>query len=111
MTDISKATPRPYALMESSTSDNRGAFHLYLIEEKTGRKIAAIWGKDEEKSATGALLVRAVNAHEALAAALRELLDRYTDLVNCGDCGSWDPEKEHQVIAARAALALADGKP
>lgn len=41
----------------------------------------------------------------ALAEALDKLLDRYTSLVNCGDCGVWDPEKEDEVIAARAALA------
>ena len=42
---------------------------------------------------------------DACAAALHALLERYTDLVNCGDCGNWNPEREDQVIAARAALA------
>lgn len=37
--------------------------------------------------------------------ALKALLDRYTSLVNCGDCGNWDPETEAVVIKARAALA------
>lgn len=54
-------------------------------------------------------IVRAVNAHDALVEALRGLLDRYTALVNCGDCGDWDPETEPEVIAARAALAKAEG--
>ncbi len=40
-----------------------------------------------------------------LTSSLRGLLELYTDLVNCGDCGNWDPEREDQVIAARAALA------
>lgn len=44
---------------------------------------------------------------QELAAALAALLDRYVDLVNCGDCGFWDPEAEDEVIAARAALAKA----
>ena len=35
---------------------------------------------------------------------LKRLLNRYTSLVNCGDCGSWDPETEDEVIAARAIL-------
>lgn len=43
----------------------------------------------------------------ALVKALNGLLERYTGLVNCGDCGFWDPEKEENVIAARSALALA----
>jgi len=36
--------------------------------------------------------------------ALTELVERYTELINSGDCGFWDPEKEHQVKAAREAL-------
>ena len=36
--------------------------------------------------------------------ALTALLDRYVGLVNCGDCGNWNPETEEEVIAARAAL-------
>ena len=44
--------------------------------------------------------------------ALQALLDRYTSLVNCGDCGNWDPEKEPCVVAARAALAhVAEAQP
>lgn len=42
--------------------------------------------------------------------ALTALLDRYVSLVNCGDCGNWNPETEDQVIAARAALANARGE-
>jgi hypothetical protein len=41
---------------------------------------------------------------EALEASLSSLLERYTGLVNSGDAGNWDPEKEPCVIAARAAL-------
>lgn len=33
------------------------------------------------------------------------LIEHYTQLVNCGDCGSWDPEQEPVVIRLRAALA------
>ena len=40
-----------------------------------------------------------------LVEALNDILTHYTELVNCGDCGHWDPEKEGPVIAARAALA------
>lgn len=42
--------------------------------------------------------------------ALEGLLDRYTQLINCGDCGNWDPETEKDVIAARAAIHKARGK-
>ena len=54
-----------------------------------------------------AFIVLAVNSHDALVEALTGLLDRYTALVNCGDCGNWNAETEAEVIAARAALALA----
>jgi hypothetical protein len=45
------------------------------------------------------------NQIERLRTALDGLLERYTGLVNCGDCGFWDPEKEDEVINARRALA------
>ena len=37
--------------------------------------------------------------------ALLGLLNRYVDLINSGDAGSWNPEEEEVVIAARRALA------
>lgn len=42
----------------------------------------------------------------SLTGALEGLLKHYVDLVNCGDCGNWDPETEAPVIAAREALKL-----
>lgn len=36
--------------------------------------------------------------------ALQRMLDHYLRLVNSGDAGFWDPEKEGEVIAARKAL-------
>lgn len=50
------------------------------------------------------------NAIDLLESALTRLVDRYTMLVNCGDCGNWDPEKEPDVIFARAALAKLRGE-
>lgn len=42
---------------------------------------------------------------EQLEAALKAISDRYTSLVNSGDCGSWNPETEDEVIAVRLLLA------
>ena len=42
--------------------------------------------------------------------ALTALLERHTDLVESGDCGFWDAEKEEEVTKARAALAKARGE-
>jgi hypothetical protein len=38
-----------------------GGGHIYLVD-RDGRKIAAIWGKAEEKAATADLIIAAVNA-------------------------------------------------
>lgn len=34
----------------------------------------------------------------------KQLLERYLELVNCGDCGNWNPEKEQEVIESRRVL-------
>ena len=41
--------------------------------------------------------------------ALRNLLDNHITLVSSGDCGNWDVESEDEVVAARAAIAKAEG--
>lgn len=52
--------------------------------------------------------VLAAAAPEMLAA-LNYFLQRHLDLVNCGDCGNWDPETDLEVIQARAAITKAQG--
>lgn len=59
----------------------------------------------------GAVEHRAANCIEhlelrvrKLETALEALLEKYTQLVNCGDCGNWDPELEDEVIQARGLL-------
>jgi hypothetical protein len=64
--DFANAAVRPYALQWSEMAAANGAFHLYLVEETTGRKIGAIWGHGDEKADTGALIVEAVNNYTAL---------------------------------------------
>ena len=50
--------------------------------------------------------------NETLRTALEAMVERYCALVNSGDCGDWDPEKEPEVRGARAILkAPAVGKP
>jgi hypothetical protein len=50
-------------------------------------------------------IVASLNMLPDLVAALAGMLDRYTALVNCGDCGNWNPETEDEVIAARSVLS------
>lgn len=45
-----------------------------------------------------------------LVGAVNVMLERYTELVNCGDCGNWNPETEVQVIQCRAAIAKHTGE-
>jgi hypothetical protein len=47
---------------------------------------------------------------KSLREAAAALLDRYVGLVNCGDCGHWNPEEEDEVIALRSALAAEGGR-
>lgn len=54
------AAPRPWDVVASLTVGNNGVGHVYLVDAN-GRKIAAIWGKTEEKEATANLTLDAVN--------------------------------------------------
>ena len=65
----------------------------------TGRTVHVFAQRVEELAISGC-----DRRHAVALAALRDLLDRYIGLVNCGDCGSWNPEDEQPVIDARAAL-------
>ena len=64
--------------------------------------------KTDPSHANAALIVRAVNSFEPMKEALENLTKRYCDLVNCGDCGFWEPEDEKEIIASRAAIAHAE---
>lgn len=47
-----------------------------------------------------------MSQEQKLREALQALLNRYVQLVESGDAGNWDAEKEPEVIAARSALSL-----
>lgn len=49
-------------------------------------------------------IVKCVNAQDDLIAALKTWLEEYIALVNSGDAGFWDPEKELKVIKTRELL-------
>lgn len=54
--------------------------------------------------ADAALDRAAASRIKALEEALAALTKHYVSLVNSGDAGNWDPEKEPVVIAARSTL-------
>jgi hypothetical protein len=51
-----------------------------------------------------------IAAAPKLLEALESLLNKHVELVESGDCGHWNVEKEGHVIAARAILAEAKGE-
>jgi len=53
------AAPRPWDWTWVSANASGGG-HIYLLDAN-GRKIAAIWGKGEEKEATADLIISLVN--------------------------------------------------
>ena len=52
----------------------------------------------------------AVNNFDDMYKALKDITEMYVDLINSGDCGSWDPEKDKEVMAARKSLSKARGE-
>lgn len=95
--DTSKATARPWRadrepLPSSRFANPRAA---YIPIRSAAGTVALVVSGNGRDFANAALIVRAVNSHEAMVAALRDLLD-----------GS-DPWDE-RATRARAALALAE---
>lgn len=95
-----KHTPGPW---EARTFLVRGGVRMSDTICHVGSSTSLPPSRSHESAANARLIA----AGPDLLAALTALLDRYTELVNCGDCGNWDPEKEVDVIAARAALSKA----
>lgn len=82
----------PWSQIVWSSADNRVCFLSHTN------------GLDDDRDiATGRLIAAAPDLADALAT----MLERYVSLVNCGDCGNWDPETEDEVKSARAALSRA----
>lgn len=69
-----------------------------------GFVISDCYGPDADANST------LISSAPGLLEALKLILDRYTGLINCGDCGNWNPEDEAEVIKARAAIAAARGE-
>jgi hypothetical protein len=54
------AAPLPWDWIWVQTDKGSGGGHIYIVDAN-GRKIAAIWGKADEKQATADLIITAVN--------------------------------------------------
>lgn len=53
--------PLPWDWVSSTVTDARGSFHAYLVDA-TGRKIAAIWGREGEKALIADTIIQQVNS-------------------------------------------------
>jgi hypothetical protein len=85
----------PYEWTVSGKLGSNGEFNAYVID-KDGRKIAAVWGKRDEKAATAHLL----SASADLLAAAKAIEAR------C--CGEYPNHPETQQLVA--AIAKAEGR-
>ena len=52
--------PLPWDWVAAGVADARGQYHAYLVDA-TGRKIAAIWGRDGEKPLIADYILECVN--------------------------------------------------
>lgn len=57
---MEKLPPLPWNWVTSDSPSANGAFHIYLVDAN-GRKIAALWGKGDEKQAMAEHVVALVN--------------------------------------------------
>lgn len=98
-----KFTPGPWFVGDGETVTVRDSVGNMICISTWMNSKTGIRRTGAEVFANGRVMAAAPDLYESLAA----LLASYTSLVNCGDCGNWDPETEPAVIAARAALAKA----
>lgn len=97
---VAQHSPLPWRAIESSGP------HDSCVVTAEGDGVADVC----QSRADARFIVTAANAHADLVLALQCFVDRYVALVNCGDCGNWNPEHDVEVIRARAALAKAEGR-
>jgi len=64
---------------------------------------------NEERGVSAEANAKLIAASPELLDALQSLLDMYVELGYSGDAGYFDPEKQDEVIKARAAIAKATG--
>jgi hypothetical protein len=96
-TDGYETAQKDSAALLSDIQRERDQYREQLIREQANPA-----GNAAFENAITAL--KTADERDMMATALRNLLNRYVGLVNCGDCGNWDPEAEEEVIFARSLL-------
>ena len=103
--DFSKATPRPWTVKDDPVNPERGAVY---IEGPNGWRVQAIAEcdvGDHDREANAALIVHAVNHHDALVEALTELVGILNDAIANGSLEGTTCEAP-AAVAVTAAEAL-----
>jgi hypothetical protein len=87
--------------------------HAYQVRDAQSRVVAEVFhlNRRAEGEPTPKDDADLIAASTKLLAALETFVAEYVRMIRSGDCGSWDPETEDKVIAARAAIAAAHGRP
>ena len=104
-----KHTQGPWAISDGDECHGPANDILSIrIAHENGGAIADVYSNclvntDAECRANAHLIAAA----PALLEALQAVTSIYVQLVNTGDAGRWDPEMEHEIQAARAAIAKA----
>lgn len=114
---MSESTREPYIVVEygEESCPNCGSGKIWDVIGPDDVAISVSFHNRDDADEIAEWMSSAYKAgkasgHNELVAALREITERYVDLVNSGDCGFWEPEDEKPVKAARAALAKAEVK-
>jgi hypothetical protein len=100
---MSKHTPGPWSFYDDSNNGKTNRVEIVAI----GKTVARIYHSVPAEDLPNARLIAAA---PELLEALNAMINHYTSLINSGDAGNWDPEEESEVIAARAAIAKAQGE-
>ena len=93
-------TKGPLAVHHQSTPCTISGFYHVTEVGKERPAVAYVHSRDD-----ALFYAAAPDMYEAL----KTFVAEYVDFVESGDAGFWDPEKEAKVIAARAAIAKAEG--
>jgi len=108
-----KHTPAPWVYWDENNGRPKNYDLMKLFSLSTNKQIIKCYGgsglnafgKTDEDIANAKLIYAAPELLEAL----QSLLDMYVELGYSGDAGSFNPEKQDEVIKARAAISKATG--
>ena len=108
-TQSTEHTPTPYKSILSIDNQRTKTGHYFFVSESP-RQFGpehVYLDNSEKGKANAAFIVTACNAHDELVATLEDMVAETCDYMYINNLG--DPEKQHNIIRARAILAKAKG--